>query len=121
MRVLLADDQTQVRSALRLLLEQEPEIEIVGETADAAELLRLLAVKTTDVVLLDWELPGLPAGQLLRLLDLGFPTLRIIAMSTDPPIERQALAAGANAFLSKSGPPQKLISLMQTLNEEMSS
>lgn len=114
MRILLADDQRQVRSALRLLLEQDPAHEVAGEAADATGLLRLISEKAADVVLLDWELPGLSTRELLRLIHLGFPALRIIAMSTDPVAEREALAAGACAFLSKNDPPEKLSALMRT-------
>ena len=67
MRVLLADDHPRVRSALRLILEQEPNFQVVGETADATGLLLAVNEKAPDLVLLDWELPGLPVAQLLRL------------------------------------------------------
>jgi DNA-binding NarL/FixJ family response regulator len=108
MNVMLADDQTQVRSALRLLLEQDPDFEIAGETADATGLLQAVDRKTPDIVLLDWELPGLPPEQLLRLLNLGFPSVKVIVMSTQPQDEKQALGAGAHAFLSKSSPPNHI-------------
>lgn len=106
MRLLLADDQIKVRSALRLLLEQEPDLQVVGEAADATELLLAVPEKEPDVVLLDWELPGLPAAQLVRLLLYERPFLKIIAMSSRPEVERLALNAGVPAFLSKSESPE---------------
>ena len=115
MRVLVADDQIQVRSALRLVLDQEPDLQLVGETADAAALLQAVVEKAPDVLLLDWELPGLPAAQLLRLLHFERPALKVVAMSTDPQVEQRALAAGAAAYLSKGGPPRRLSSIIQTL------
>lgn len=115
MNVLLADDQTQVRSALRLLLEQEPDFQIAGETADATGLLQAVGRKTPDIVLLDWDLPGLPPGQLLRLLNLGFPSVKVIVMSTRPQDEPPAFAAGAHAFLSKSNPPENLPAIIRQL------
>ena len=115
MRVLLADDQAQVRSALRLLLEQEPGFQVVGETADATGLLLTAAEKAFDLVLLDWELPGLPAAQLLRLLQYERPLLKIIAMSSRPEVAQPALDAGAHAFLSKSDPPEQVLLTLRTL------
>ena len=84
MRVLLADDQMKIRSALRLLLEQGPGVQIVGEAADATGLLLAVSQKMPDAVLWDWELPGLPVDQLLRLLRYERPSLKIIAMSSQP-------------------------------------
>lgn len=115
MRVLLADDQLNVRSALRLLLEQEMEFQVVGETADATGLLLAVAEKAPDLVLLDWELPGLPAEQLLRLLQFERPFLKIIAMSGRPEAEQLALAAGVDAFLSKSGPSNLALEIVRSL------
>ena len=115
MRVLLADDQMQVRSAIRLLLEQEPGFQVVGETADATGLLLAATEKAPDLVLLDWELPGLPAAQLLRLLRYERPFLKIIAMSSRPEVAQLVLEAGAHAFLSKSEPPERVLSLIRTL------
>jgi DNA-binding NarL/FixJ family response regulator len=115
MRVLLADDQWNVRSALRLLLEQEPDMQVVGESADATGLLLAIAEKPADLVLLDWALPGLPATQLLRLLQFERPFLKIIAMSSRPEMEQVALDAGVHAFLSKSESPEYVLSIIRTL------
>ena len=112
MRILLADDQAQVRSALRLLLEQELDFQVVGETADARGLLLAATEKTPDLVLLDWELLDLPAAQLLRLLRYERPLLKIIAMRRRPEAAQPALDAGAHAFLSKSDPPEQILSII---------
>ena len=115
MRVILADDQMQVRSALRLLLEQEPGFQVAGEAADATGLLVAATEKAPDLVLLDWELPGLPTAQLLRLLRYERPLLKIIAMSSRPEVAQPALDAGAQAFLSKSEPPERVLSIIHDL------
>ena len=59
MRILLVDDQSEIRSALRLLLEQEQGMTVVGEVAKAEDLLAQVEATRPDVALLDWELPGL--------------------------------------------------------------
>lgn len=115
MRVLLADDQTSVRSALRLALQQEPDLQVVGEAAEATGLLLAAATQAPDLLLLDWELPGLPMVQLLRLLKVERPSLKILAMSSLPEAEQPALDAGAGAFLSKSEPPQRVLALVRQL------
>jgi DNA-binding NarL/FixJ family response regulator len=115
MRVLLADDQLNVRSALRLLLEQETDFQVVGETADATGLLLAVSEKAPDLVLLDWELPGLPATQLVRLLQYERPSLKIIAMSSRPEAERQTGEAGVNTFLNKNETPDRVLATITSL------
>ena len=109
MRVLLADDQQQVRSALRVLLELEPDVQIVGEAADSTGVLLAAARKESDLVLLDWELPGLPPDQLLRLLRYEHPTLAVVGMSSRPEARVAAVAAGVDAFVCKGDAPDELL------------
>ena len=116
MRILIADDQPNVRSALRLLLEQVSNLEIVGEVADAASLLLLLATKQPDLLLLDWELPGLPADHLMRLLRFEQPHLQVLAMSSRPEAQQEAEFAGANGFMSKGDPPETVFTTLAWLS-----
>ena len=109
MRVLLADDQSKVRSALRLLLEQEPELSGVSEATDADELLAQVGTVCPDIVLLDWELPGLPRHDALSALRARCPRLKVIALSGRPEARQAALAVGADAFVSKGEPPERLL------------
>ena len=115
MRVFLADDQGSVRSALRLLLEQEAGVEVVGEAADAARLLALVEQAAPDVILLDWELPGLPGGNLLRLLRFLLPSAAVVALSGRPESREEADEAGVNAFVSKCAPSETLLAVLHTL------
>ena len=116
MRVLLADGQSRVRSALRLLLDQHPGIHILGEAMDATGLADWIKAARPDLVLLDWELPGLDAGHHSSLPPRSVPALRelcpglaVIALSSRPEARLQALAAGADAFVSKGDPPEALL------------
>ena len=113
MRVLLADDQTKVRSALRLLLEQEPGLSVVGEAAEAEDLLVQVEVTQPDLVLLDWELPGLRTDDRLSVLRALCPQLKVIALSGQPEARRAALSAGADAFVSKGEPPERLLAALE--------
>lgn len=109
MHVLLADDQSKVRSALRLVLEQQPGVEILGEAVDCRGLLDWLKAADPDLVLLDWELPGLDAGRTLPEIRELYPDLRVIALSGRPEARQRALEAGVDAFVSKGDPPERLL------------
>lgn len=117
MRVLLADDQADLRSALRLLLEQEPGVESVGEVADVDALLSQVMRFQPDLLLLDWELPGLKpaeaARRLLATLHVQQPFLQVIVLSGRPESNRSALAAGADLFVSKTEPPDRLLAALR--------
>ena len=109
MRVVLADSQAEVRGALRLLLEKELGLQVVGEVASATELLATLPICGPDLVLLHWRLPDIQPTELLPALHTRFPCLRIIVLSVQPEVESAALAAGADAFISKVDPPAQVV------------
>lgn len=123
MRVVIADDSPEVRSALRLLLEQLADYEIVGDVADAPALLSACETARPDVVLLDWELPGAQVFEHDAPLRYGaasalkalLPSARIVALSVLPQVVDEALADGADAFVCKSDPPRKLIEALDRL------
>ncbi len=109
MRILLADDQPRVRFALRVLLERQPGLEVVGAALDADDLLAQAEATCPDLVLLGWELPGLIAVGSLSALRRICPDLFVIALSGRPEARRAALVAGANTFVSKTDPPERLL------------
>ena len=117
MHVLLADDQPTLRSAVRFLLEQEPDVLIVAEATDVASLLACAAELRPDLLLLDWELPGLNTTGSARLvinsLYASCPSLHIIVFSGRPEASRHALAVGASAFVSKADPPERLLAALR--------
>ena len=108
-RILLADDQPGVRFALRVLLERQPGMLVVGEAWDGAGLLAAAQAANPNLVLLDWELPGMDAARVLAALRMARPDLQVIALSGRPEARKVALAEGANAFVSKSDPPENLL------------
>ena len=122
MRVLLADDHREVLSALRLLLEDETGLEVVGEAADAGELLRQALVLRPNLVLLDCELPDgqssrpgpCAAAGVVADLRRSLPGVVVLALSGRPEARQAALAAGADAFASKADPPEHLLSLLRS-------
>lgn len=109
MRILLADDQPKVRFALRVLLERQAGLEVVGEAADVDELLAQVETTDPDLVLLGWELPGLARDDPLAALQQVRPDLLVIALSGRLEACKAALGAGADAFVSKGDPPERLL------------
>ena len=116
--ILVADNDARVRSALQTLLRQEPEQLALHETADLTGLAQQVKEYRPDLVLLDWELPGRPAAALLLALHGLTYHPRVIVLSTRPESESDALAAGADAFVSKSDPPERLLRSFRRLVQE---
>ena len=108
-RVFLAVGQPRVRSALRLLLEQTPETDVVGEAAKSNEVLARVEECSPDILLLDWELSGLEAADLIQELHNIHPNISIVVLSNHQESHRTALAAGANAFIRKGDMPERLL------------
>jgi len=113
MRVLLADDQSSVRSALRLLLEQEMGLHELDEATDVSSLLSQVETSCPDLVLLDWELPGSRNTELLPSLRTKCPQLFVIVLSGHPEARQAALSAGADAFVGKGDPPKVLLATLR--------
>jgi DNA-binding NarL/FixJ family response regulator len=116
MRIMLADNRAEVRSALRFLLEQEPGISVVSEVAEAEALFAQAEAIQPDLVLLDWELPGLLAADLLLTLRSYCPHMKVIALSGRPEARREALNAEIYDFVSKGDPPEWLLRTLHTVN-----
>lgn len=112
-QVIIADEQPHVRSALRLLLEQEIDFAVVGEVADGRDLLLGLAQQPVDILLLDWQLPGLPIPHLLHQLKRDWPSLQLVAMSTRPEDRHQAVQSNIPLFISKSAPPDTVLATLR--------
>ena len=113
MRVIVADDQPEVRSALKLLLEEKPGTRVMGEVSTGFELVQQVRKNAPDLVLLDWELPGTRPQELLETLHAVCPHLSVIALSSRPQIRKAAMNAGAQDFVCKSDPPELLMSALE--------
>ena len=109
MRILIADRQKKVRFALRVLLERQPGYKVIGEATNAQGLLDQAKGTCPDVVLLSWELSNTKEADLLAALRETCPNLQIIVLSGRLGAAQAALDAGADAFVSKGNPPEKLL------------
>jgi DNA-binding response OmpR family regulator len=97
------------------LLQQEPTHIVVRESGDIGTLAVQLKQFRPDLVLLDWELPGRPAAALLFALH-GLDYLpKVIVLSARPESEMDAMAVGADAFVCKGDPPERLLDSFRTM------
>ena len=115
MNVLIADDDPHVRSAVRLLLEDEPGISIVADCATAEGLVERVVCSGSDIVLIDWDLPGLHGGAELRRLSNDAPGCRVVALSGRPEQRDEALRSGAVSFVCKGDASDSLLSVLRRL------
>lgn len=116
MRIIIADRQAATRSALSILLASEEDVKIVGEASDEQQLLSMVAVTRPDVLLLDWELAGSAAVDLLAdLRALEPPPFKVIALSGRPEAQQAALGAGVDGFVSKGDSPARLLTTLRAI------
>ena len=110
MKIFLADPHPQVRSALHLVLSQMPGILGVSESGDVLQLLAQCARGCPDLILLDPELVKRNDSQLLlgifTLIHRICPEVKVVAISSRSEVEREALDAGVDGFISKTEPPE---------------
>ena len=114
MRILLAESHPRVRFALRALLGEQPGLQIVGEAAHGQDLLVQTEAACPDLVLLSWGLPGPKGDDLLPALRSVCDDLCVIVLSGRPEARQAILDAGANAFISKVEPPERLLAAIES-------
>ncbi|MFJ3693207.1 response regulator [Streptomyces sp. NPDC090052] len=116
-RVLLADDQTLLRSAFRVLVDSEPDMEVVGEAADGAQAVALARSEAPDVVLMDIRMPGTDGLAATRMIstDPELTAVHVVMLTTFEVDEYvvQSLRAGASGFLGKGAEPEELLSAIR--------
>jgi DNA-binding NarL/FixJ family response regulator len=116
--VLLADDQSMVRAGFRMILESEPDVEVVGEAADGEQAAASARRLRPDVVLMDIQMPGGDGLQATRRItetaDLGTRVVILTTFERDEYVF-EALQAGASGFLLKNAPPEQLVDAVRVV------
>jgi DNA-binding NarL/FixJ family response regulator len=110
--VLIADDQTLVRSGMRMILEVHPDIEVIAEAADGREAVEIAHLRRPDVVLMDIRMPNLDGiGATRQILQRSSGAPRVLMLTTFDLDEYvyDAMKAGASGFLLKNAPPEQLV------------
>jgi two-component system invasion response regulator UvrY len=116
-RVLIADDHAVVRAGFRQFLEADSSITDIGEAATGSETLDQLRKQAWDMVLLDIHMPDRSGLDILRHIQTGHPSVKVLVMSGLP--EQQyavnVLRAGASGYLSKDSAPEELMKAVRTV------
>ncbi len=116
-RILLADDHAVLRAGLRLLLDAQADLKVIGEANNGSEALTLAAQLQPDLILLDLTMPGLSGMDALPALRKAAPSARvlILTMHDDVGYLRQALQRGASGYVLKKAADSELISAVRAV------
>jgi DNA-binding NarL/FixJ family response regulator len=113
MRIVLADGRSKVRYAVRVLLEGRHGLEVAAEAGDVKDLMNKLDASCPDVILIDWDLPGLNKSKTMQRLRDVCPKTHVIVMSGRPEASHEAVDAGIENFIHKTSPPELLLSMIE--------
>lgn len=116
-RILLVDDHAVLRQALSLLLQAQPELEVVGGVANGREAVRAVEQLHPDVVLMDIVMPGLNGVEATRQIRRASPVTKIVMLSGYLEEEQllESIRAGASGYIMKTSDPQELLLAIQTV------
>lgn len=116
-RVLVADDHTVVRAGIRLLLESETDIEVVGEARDGQEAVQKAHQLVPDIVLMDLAMPGMGGLEATQRITQASPGVRVLVLTMHENDEYffQALNAGASGYLLKETSPDELVAALRAV------
>lgn len=111
-RVLLVDDQPLLRQGFSMILQAQPDLQVVGEAGDGHDAVRLASTLQPDIVLMDIRMPHLDGIRATRAITARAPTVRIILLTTFDVDEYaiEGLQAGASGFLLKNARTEELLS-----------
>ncbi len=117
-RVLLVDDHALLRSGLKLLLEAQPDIRVIGEASRGDEAVERVSETCPDVILMDLSMSGMNGLQAIALIKQQFPQCRILVltMHDDEEYLRQSLAAGASGYILKQAADSELLSALRSVH-----
>src|SRR5512134_2347464 len=118
-RVLIADDHIIVRSGIRLLLEAEPDIDVVGEALEGREALNLVEKHLPDVVLMDIAMPGMDGLEATRLIKASWPQVKVLVLTMHRSDEYffEMLKAGASGYILKGAETSDLIHAVRVVGK----
>jgi DNA-binding NarL/FixJ family response regulator len=116
-RVVIADDEAIVRAGLRMILDAEADIDVVGEAVDGRDAIDVVGRARPDVVLMDVRMPRLDGIAATRALVEAGSGVRVVMLTTFDEDEYlyEALRAGTSGFLLKAAPPEQLVAALRTV------
>ncbi len=118
MRLILVDDHAVLRAGLRMLLDSQPDMRVIGQAADGEEALRICRELRPDVVLMDISLPGLSGIEVTKALRRECPQIRILVltMHDDEAYFKQVLQAGGSGYVLKRAADTELLSAIRAVH-----
>lgn len=118
-RVLLADDHTILRDGIRALLEDQADMEVVGEAEDGLATVKMVAKLKPDIVVMDIAMPLLNGLEATRQIQRDFPQVKVLILTMHENEEyiRQVLAAGALGYVLKDAAARDLLGAIRTVNQ----
>ncbi len=114
-RILIVDDQLRARRSLTALLAIEPYVEQIYSAAGGSQALWLIEQSMPDLILIDARMPEMDGTEVTREIKRRWPHIKIVVLSMYVDYMNEALDAGADAFVSKGEPPDRLLTLIQNL------
>jgi DNA-binding NarL/FixJ family response regulator len=114
LRLIVVDDRAHARRALRALLSTYADLVVVGEAADGAAAIELVAREQPDVVVMDLYMPVVNGLQAVARIKERWPQVRVIVLSAAAEAREHALAAGAYAFIAKDDPADALLATIRS-------
>jgi len=118
-RLLLVDDHAVVRSGLRMLLQAEPDLEIVGEAENGAQAVAQATALQPDVVVMDISMPDMNGIEATRRIKASCPSTAVLALTVheDAPYFFEMLRAGASGYVPKRAAPDDLVAAIHAVRE----
>jgi Response regulator containing a CheY-like receiver domain and an HTH DNA-binding domain len=118
-RILLADDHTVIRNGLRVLLDRQPEFQVVAEAADGRQAVEKVERERPDVVIMDLAMPNLNGIEAARQICSRFPRTAVVVLSmhSDESYVLRALDAGARGYLLKHAAEDELIHAIHAVHQ----
>ncbi len=114
-RVLVVDDQPRARQSLKALLATWPPLAEVREAANGRQAIGRVEESRPDVVLMDARMPEMDGVEATRLIKAQWPQVKVVVLSMYAEYLDQAVAAGADAFIGKGEPPEKLLHTLENM------
>ena len=112
-RILIVDDNHSFRKGMQALLEIQPDMQVVGQAPNGHKALELVEELLPDIVLLDAQMPGMSGVEVTRKIKSRWMQMKVILMTMYADYRSKAIAAGADAFLSKGIPPEHTLAVIR--------
>lgn len=118
-RIILADDHAILRAGVKMVIENKPDLKVVGEVANGRELLDMVAKEPCDMIVLDLNMPLMNGIEALEYLQIHFPKIAVLVLTThkEKAFLKRALAKGAKGYLLKEETHDKLLSAISDIRQ----